>query len=329
MKIAVVDCKGPITVDSVLELLRTEVCINPVLDYEKPDFVFYSNNGVKHLQYPQSVKIQINVESYIPDFNDCDYAISTVMLNMPERCLWVPAFYWFSYKAMRVLPPTPRECAINRKFCVFMYSQEVYGTGAMLRKSLCQKLHNEYKYVECPGKVLHNYDAEELLPRNNPNWIKSKREYLNKFKFCIAYENMDLPGYITEKLMDCYLSNTVPIYWGSSKWSSLFPANSMICAQNFESIDALIEYIKRVDQDDDLYMSILNNNPLRDKNPLEPYRLQIRAFVADIIKRGTPLFEDVSPFSIARHYQNVKYDLPPFFYEIGSFIKKLYNKKYR
>jgi hypothetical protein len=37
---------------------------------------------------------------------------------------------------------------------------------------------------------------------------------LNRFKFAIACENLVADGYVTEKLLDCFQADTVPIYVG-------------------------------------------------------------------------------------------------------------------
>jgi hypothetical protein len=46
--------------------------------------------------------------------------------------------------------------------------------------------------------------------------VNSKREVLQKYKFAICYENVrDIPGYITEKIFDCFFAGCVPVYWGA------------------------------------------------------------------------------------------------------------------
>lgn len=42
-----------------------------------------------------------------------------------------------------------------------------------------------------------------------------KLRHQNKYRFAIACENMIATGYITEKLLDCFMADTVPIYFGA------------------------------------------------------------------------------------------------------------------
>jgi hypothetical protein len=38
------------------------------------------------------------------------------------------------------------------------------------------------------------------------------------YNFVIAFENVDYPGYITEKIMDAFQAGTVPLYWGGGEF---------------------------------------------------------------------------------------------------------------
>jgi hypothetical protein len=66
-------------------------------------------------------------------------------------------------------------------------------------------------HIDCPSKAFNNCSNEEL---NRVGKIK----YLQNYMFNICSENTDhdnVPGYITEKLMECCLGGAIPIYAGS------------------------------------------------------------------------------------------------------------------
>ena len=46
------------------------------------------------------------------------------------------------------------------------------------------------------------------------NQIKHKFPIGSQYKFSISFENDSYPGYVTEKLLESYLCESVPIYWG-------------------------------------------------------------------------------------------------------------------
>eukprot|EP00620_Florenciella_sp_RCC1587_P021099 CAMPEP_0182561832 /NCGR_PEP_ID=MMETSP1324-20130603/4262_1 /TAXON_ID=236786 /ORGANISM="Florenciella sp., Strain RCC1587" /LENGTH=60 /DNA_ID=CAMNT_0024774579 /DNA_START=220 /DNA_END=399 /DNA_ORIENTATION=+ len=46
--------------------------------------------------------------------------------------------------------------------------------------------------------------------------------------FHIAIENVKSNGYFTEKLLDCFLTRTVPLYWGCPNIGEYFEVEGMI-----------------------------------------------------------------------------------------------------
>ena len=50
---------------------------------------------------------------------------------------------------------------------------------------------------------------------NNINKIvENKIDFLSEYKFSIAMENSNGDGYVSEKIVDSFLSGTIPIYYG-------------------------------------------------------------------------------------------------------------------
>jgi hypothetical protein len=58
--------------------------------------------------------------------------------------------------------------------------------------------------------------------------VEDKWQALAPYRYSIAVENFSNPFYWSEKIADCFLSWTMPIYYGCSKIMEYFPAESMI-----------------------------------------------------------------------------------------------------
>ncbi len=79
--------------------------------------------------------------------------------------------------------------------------------------------------------------------------IKRKVDCLKHFRFCYAYENITgIPGYITEKIFDCFQTLTVPIYWGAPNIAEYIPKDCYLLREDFSSDDALYSYLKNMDE---------------------------------------------------------------------------------
>lgn len=88
--------------------------------------------------------------------------------------------------------------------------------------------------------------------------VRSKNEILQKYKFAICYENAkNIPGYITEKIFDCFFAACVPIYWGASNITDYIPENTFINMKNFDNYNELYSYLKSISNED--YKIYLNN----------------------------------------------------------------------
>jgi hypothetical protein len=58
--------------------------------------------------------------------------------------------------------------------------------------------------------------------------INSKNEGLNDYRYSFAIENIIAEGYWTEKIVDCFSTGTIPIYWGAKSVSDFFIEDGII-----------------------------------------------------------------------------------------------------
>lgn len=70
----------------------------------------------------------------------------------------------------------------------------------------------------------------------------SKFEVLQRYHFCLCFENMAMSGYITEKLFDCLYAGTIPIYLGAPDINRYVPDNVFIDCRKFGSWQELWEW---------------------------------------------------------------------------------------
>lgn len=109
-----------------------------------------------------------------------------------------------------------------------------------------------------------------LLKPKYPSYkgsVKSKRETLQGYRFAICYENgRDIPGYITEKIFDCFFAGCVPIYWGAPNVTEHIPSDTFIDKRNFKSYEQLYNYLKNMpDKEYADYLQAIKNLVRSDK----------------------------------------------------------------
>ncbi len=54
-----------------------------------------------------------------------------------------------------------------------------------------------------------------------------------------------MPGYITEKILDCFTSGIVPIYAGAPNVKQYIPENTFIDYFQFETLEELDDFFKK------------------------------------------------------------------------------------
>ena len=67
--------------------------------------------------------------------------------------------------------------------------------------------------------------------------IATKEEGLIPYLFHIAIENSKINNYFSEKLLDCFATSTIPIYWGCPNIGEFFNTDGMIIFNNPQEVN--------------------------------------------------------------------------------------------
>jgi hypothetical protein len=264
---------------------------------ENPDFLFCYCHGSEFIKYHNCVKIYFYDENIVPDFNYFDYAIGMHDITFRDRHLYIP--YYQHFLELRPLDRSNLDNSLTeRKFCNFVYHNAASGKGAVLRREFCKKLM-EYKHIDCPGQVMNNME-NGLSERFSNDWERAKIGFLKNYKFTIAFENSFQFGYTTEKLYQPFMANSVPIYWGNPDVTADFNPKAFInCNEYDNNFDDVIKRVIELDNDNDLYMKMLRENPLNKVSHMNRTE-KIKKFLAGIFAKGNkPFYKDEMGFNVA------------------------------
>ena len=59
-------------------------------------------------------------------------------------------------------------------------------------------------------------------------------------------------------MLDAFHANTVPIYWGNPLIGNDFNPKAFINCHDFDSFEAVVDRVREIDSNEDLYLSYLN-----------------------------------------------------------------------
>lgn len=271
LKIKFVDFWGGFNSNSnfIIDVLKLKY---DVILAEDPDYLFFSCFGSSHLSY-KCVKILFIGENLVPDFNLCDYALGFDWLTFGDRYMRLPLYVtWDSFEQISKLDRhIDIERVLNRKFCSIVVSN---SSSADPMRERFFKLLSEYKKVDSGGRAWNNIGGPVL----------NKLEFVGKYKFNIAFENSHVIGYTTEKVMEPMTVNTVPIYWGNSLIGRDFNIKSIVNVHEFPSLEAVCEYIVKLDSFDEEYLKVLNEPWVID-DVIFQWKEQLLAFLSNIVEK--------------------------------------------
>jgi hypothetical protein len=94
-----------------------------------------------------------------------------------------------------------------------------------------------------------NWDKNGYKSYRGP--VNDKINVIKNYKFSICYENCrDVPGYITEKIFDCFAAGNIPVYWGPANVTEFIPGDCFIDRRKFETLDDLYVYLKTMSKEE-------------------------------------------------------------------------------
>ena len=111
----------------------------------------------------------------------------------------------------------------------FLTSDKLFGNaiGHKLRHEVFNKLSDKY----------NDFTILKLM---TPPRIEDKSVMFTEAKYSIIIENVSSPNWITEKLIDCLITKTVPLYWGCPNVGEYFNESGILTFTSFDELLILL-----------------------------------------------------------------------------------------
>ena len=219
-----------------------------ILDEINPHILFYSVFGVDYKKH-NCIRVSFIGENLRPDFNKADFSFNFDYNDNP-RNYRLPLYALWNDVYLLTKPRNPEELVNNKtKFCNFIYS----NPGPKKRIEFFEKL-SKYKKVDSAGRVRNNLGYK----------VKDKLEFIKDYKFTLALESYNYPGYTTEKIFEPFLMGSLPIYWGNKFVDRDFNTKSFLNYNEFGSDEELIEKIIEIDNNDELLFKYFSEPCFKD-----------------------------------------------------------------
>ena len=182
-------------------------------------------NGVKIGMLAEPKAINPAIYQFINFNHDKFYKVFTFDKELIENCDNVE-FYphggcWINTEDHKIHQKT--------KLLSFIISNKIQTSGHRLRHSIVKVLNENNINFSIYGRTINNIDY--------------KLTALKDYAFSIVIENSKQDYYFSEKLIDSFITGTVPIYWGCPSIGDFFNLDGIII---FNDIDDLLNQINEL-----------------------------------------------------------------------------------
>lgn len=159
-----------------------------------------------------------------------------LVLFKDKKLLVMMNMNWLPFLPFKLLSLQTRELYTERvkaiDFLDKFYPLDLYlygrGWNRPQKFSIKQKIFGYKKYKTYQGE----FDQ------------KDKYKILSQFKFCLCFDNNEINGNISEKIIDCFKAGCVPVYWGAPNIKKDINYRCFINYREFKNLTDLIEFLK-------------------------------------------------------------------------------------
>jgi hypothetical protein len=80
--------------------------------------------------------------------------------------------------------------------------------------------------------------------------VQDRLALLARYRFALVYENTRFPGYISDRIFECFFARCIPIYSGAPDIAQYVPPSAFIDVRQFLSFPELERFLTRMTEDD-------------------------------------------------------------------------------
>lgn len=210
------------------------------------DTVIYTDTSIM-TTHPCKKKIALMLESQELHRPYYDY-ISThnhlfdVVLTFDKTLLDRGENFKFNVLGTTWLHESYQKVWQKNKMCSMILSNKKITSGHRLRHAIAERINVDiyggaYRYL--PYTV-----TRAFAPDHSPAHISNQKyRALKDYRFSIVIENCKEDYYFTEKLIDCFLSGTIPIYYGCPSIGNFFNMDGIL---PFTTVEECLGWLQKI-----------------------------------------------------------------------------------
>lgn len=231
---------------------------------KNPDIVIFSVFGDSHKKFNNKNKIKVFYSG--ENFNAHRYKALDKELGWEKVKKYsdycITSFKNYSWNNHFRLPDYIRKYGFDIKDKIEKINSDIdKKEGIVYMQSNCKKFRNDFvknlmkkKHVDCVGRCLKNKKVN----------VKNKLNFISSYKMNVSFENSR--GYTTEKLIDSFMADVIPIYYGEPDIGHDYNEKALINYHQFKTENDFIDYIIETIDDDDKVHNMIEQPKIINKD---------------------------------------------------------------
>jgi len=192
------------------------------------DKTFYSVSRIKSpvkvawLMEPKAYDFRAynNINKFENEFNIILTHDANLLKRDPNKYVYLPA-------DTTIIEDKSIAMHQKSKLTSFIYSKKQFLEGHKMRFKIAEYIKDKKYKIDSFG--------HGCFP------IERKADALKDYCFSIAVENSSADNYFTDKILDCFATGTIPIYWGCPNVFDYFNKDGILYFKTIEELDVILK----------------------------------------------------------------------------------------
>ena len=207
------------------------------------DYVENSNKKIYIQSEPYGI---LDFRSYLQDYSHrFDYIVchDAALYGNPAKYIsYIPASCWIDPAVYTSIDTTLKQFKISS-----LTGHKSQTDGHRARRTLYD---HQRSFVQYPITFYRSHIQPHVPAiQDNPFIESSKTELFIPYQFSIVIENVRETNGVTEKLIDCLITKTIPLYYGCPNVSSIFNTDGWILLTSDDIVKELHEKLPALHAD--------------------------------------------------------------------------------
>jgi alpha(1,3/1,4) fucosyltransferase len=265
-----VDIYGAYPLENILS--KTKLYIESKLSEEKMKVWLQRQNGISEVLNNKNFNIWVTYENRRPFIESYDLTLSFDIDAFDERNYYLPLVYL--YLRIDGLPEYSAIHDVSMDYCSEwrVVSKDVIANRNRFASSF---INNPHPLRFTAINELSKISEVDVFGRSVGKYVENKIDRAKDYWFNICFENDLYPGYVTEKILESWLAQSIPLYWGDDKNGILNP-EAYINLAKFEDLKEFTSHVATIYKDKNRMIEIIEQPLFRKKLEVD----QLLQFIA-------------------------------------------------